>query len=83
MIVRPGHSLSRIEPHEVYLIRRKDLINPLFFFKELDYEQHDYRFTKWTAVQMRARMFTTEQAVETFKAKFLQPYSCEIIRVRN
>ncbi len=68
---------------EVYVIRRKDLLDPRFFLSHFDYETFPFELAKWTAVIERAKEFPTEESVETFKYEFLQSRPCEIVRIQN
>lgn len=68
---------------EVYVIRRKDLIDPRFFLSYFDYEHFAFELAKWTPTIAKAKEFTTEESVETFKYEFLHNRPCEIIRIQN
>lgn len=67
---------------DVFMIRRKDYINPHFFLLDWNYEQHEYVLTRWTSSKLRARKFISEEEVETFKSKHIRTdQPCEIIRI--
>ena len=72
---------SQVIASEIFLIRRKDFVDPRFFLQEFDYEKYNFLYARWTANKQRASEFRTEEAVETFKFEFLQHYPCEIIRL--
>ena len=66
----------------IYMIRRKDLIDPHFFL----YEWIDSAITMngvlWTPNEMEAREFYSEESVETFFHEKLHNRPCEIIMVK-
>lgn len=69
---------------EVYVIGRRDYIDPKFFLREIMVAPDaaiDF-CALWTANPVRAEGFKTEEAVEEFKAQWLRRYVCEIIRIR-
>lgn len=68
---------------EIYLIRRKDLLDPRFFLSHFDHEHFAFELAMWTPTIVRAKEFFTEESVETFKYEFLQDRPCEIIRIEN
>lgn len=67
---------------EVYLIRRKDHVNPHFFLLDWSDDYQEYVLTRWTPSKIKAYKFPTEEAVETFKSIHIRTdQPCEIIRI--
>jgi len=70
-------------PYEtVYMIRRKDMIDPRFFLYDyLNAPPQEDDIVLWTPNQFKAREFYTEESVENFLCDKLNNRPCEIIRV--
>jgi len=74
--------MSIILPTEssVYMIKRKDSTDPLFFLFDVINTNIDVAL--WTPTMFKAREFYTEESVEEFKYKYLKNRPCEIIMVK-
>jgi len=72
-----------ISPETIYMIRRKDLLNPYFFLYDyLEAERQRIDAVLWTPNKFKAREFYSEESVETFFYEKLMSRPCEIIMVK-
>ena len=70
-------------PETIYMIRRKDLLNPYFFLYDyLEAEKQRIDAVLWTPNKFKAREFYSEESVETFFYEKLMSRPCEIIMVK-
>ena len=75
--------INLLTAETIYMIRRKDLINPHFFLYDcLETGQIDIDTVLWTPNKFNAREFYSEKSVETFLYEKLNNRPCEIIMVK-
>ncbi len=73
--------INLIHLESIYMIRRKDMLDPRFFLYDYLTPALQDDIVLWTPNQFKAREFYTEESVENFLCDKLNNRPCEIIRV--
>ncbi len=73
--------IKLIPADRIYMIRRKDIIDPFFFLYD-GLEAPDVDIVLWTPSLVKAREFYTEESVETYLHDRLSNRPCEIVKVK-